>query len=60
LSDPNLIGSMVVTGEEYDAPSSSIRKKNEYVQELSNASEETTLDSPGRGGGDKVDKEEKE
>jgi hypothetical protein len=27
LSDPNLIGSPVVTREEYDAPSSSRRKK---------------------------------
>jgi hypothetical protein len=60
LSDPNLIGSPVVTREEYNAPNSSRRKKKEDVQELSNASEETASDSPGGGGGDEVDKEEKE
>jgi hypothetical protein len=60
LSDPNLIGSPIVTREEYNAPSSSRRKKNKYVQELRNASEETTLDSPSRRGGDEVDKEDKE
>jgi hypothetical protein len=47
LSDPDLIGSPVVTREEYDAPSSSRRKKKEEVQELNNASEETSSDSPG-------------
>jgi hypothetical protein len=31
LSDPNLIRSLVVTHEEYDAPSSSRRKKKEEV-----------------------------
>jgi hypothetical protein len=60
LSNPNLIGSPIVTHEEYNAPSSSRRKKNEDVQKLSSASKETTLDSPGGGGGDEVDKEEKE
>jgi hypothetical protein len=60
LSDPDLIGSPMVTREEYDAPSSSRRKKKEEVQELNNASEETTSDSPGGGGGDEVDKEEDE
>jgi hypothetical protein len=60
LSDPNLIGSPVVTREEYNAPNSSRRKKKEDVQELSSASEETASDSPGGGGGDEVDKEEKE
>jgi hypothetical protein len=37
LSDPNLIGSPVVTREEYNAPNSSIKKKKEDVQELSSA-----------------------
>jgi hypothetical protein len=60
LSDPNLIGSPVVTREEYNAPNSSRIKKNEDVQELSSASEETASDSPGGGEGDEVDKEEKE
>jgi hypothetical protein len=60
LADPNLIGSPVVTHEEYNAPRSSRRKKNEDVQEISSASEETALDSPSGGGGDKVDKEDKE
>jgi hypothetical protein len=56
LSDPNLIGSPVVTREDYNAPSSRKRKKKEYVQELSNASKETSLDSPGGGGGEEVGK----
>jgi hypothetical protein len=34
LSDPDLIGSLVVTREEYDAPSKSWKKKKEEVQEL--------------------------
>jgi hypothetical protein len=58
LSDPNLIDSPMVTREEYDAPISSRRKKKEEVQELNNASKETSLDLPRGGGGDKVDKEE--
>jgi hypothetical protein len=36
LSDPDLIGSPVVTREEYDAPNSSRRKKKEEVHELNN------------------------
>jgi hypothetical protein len=60
LSNPNLIGSPVVTHEEYNAPRNSKRKKNEDVQELSSTSEETSSYSPGGGGGDKVDKKEKE
>jgi hypothetical protein len=60
LSDPNLIGSPVVTREEYDAPSSSRKKKKEYAQEIHNTSEETASDSPSGGGDDEVDKEKKE
>jgi hypothetical protein len=41
LSDPDLIGSPLVTREEYDAPNSSRRKKKEELQKLNNASEET-------------------
>jgi hypothetical protein len=55
LSDPNLIGSSVVTREEYDAPSSRRRKKKEEIQELNRASGETALDPPGEGGDDEVD-----
>jgi hypothetical protein len=58
LSNPDLIGSPVVTHKEYDAPSSRRRKKKEEVQELNNASKETASDLPGGGGGDEVDKEE--
>jgi hypothetical protein len=58
LSDPDLIGSPVVTREEYDASSSSRRKKKEDIHELNNASKEIASDSPGGGGGDEVDKEE--
>jgi hypothetical protein len=60
LSNPDLIGSPVVTREEYDGPSSKKKKKKEEVQEINNASEETTPDSPGGGGGDEVDQEEDE
>jgi hypothetical protein len=60
LSDPNLIGSLVFTCEEYDAPDNSRKKKKEEVHELSSASKETTLDSLEGGGGDEVDKEEDE
>jgi hypothetical protein len=48
----------VVTHEEYDAPSISIRKNKEEAHKLNSASEETASDSPGGGGGDKVYKEE--
>jgi hypothetical protein len=58
LSDPYLIGSHVVTREEYDAPSSSRKKMKEEVQELNSASKKTTPHSPKGGGGDEVDKEE--
>jgi hypothetical protein len=58
LSDSDLIGSPVVTREEYDAPSSNRKKKKEYVQEINSASEETASDSPSGGGDDEVDKEE--
>jgi hypothetical protein len=55
LSDPNLIGILVVTHEEYDTPSSSRKKKKEDVQEMHNISEETTSNSPIEGGDDEVD-----
>jgi hypothetical protein len=48
----------LVTREEYDAPSSSRKKNKEDVQEIHNTSEETASDSPSRGGGEEVDKEE--
>jgi hypothetical protein len=59
ISNPDLIGSRVVTCEEYDAPNNSRKKKKEYVQEILNTSEDTALDSPSRGGDDEVEKEEK-
>jgi hypothetical protein len=59
LSDPDLIGSPVVTRTEWDGPSSAKKKKKkEEVQEINNASEETAPDSPGGGGGDEVNQEE--
>jgi hypothetical protein len=58
LSDPDLIGSPMVTREEYDAPRSSKRKKKEEVQELNSVSDETASESLGGGGDDEVDKEE--
>jgi hypothetical protein len=60
LSDPDLIGNLVVNREEYDAPSSSSKKKKKYVQEVHNTSEEATYESPSGGGDDEVNKEEKE
>jgi hypothetical protein len=50
----------MVTREEYYAPSNIRNKNKEEVQELSSASKETTPDSPNRGGGVEVDKEEDE
>jgi hypothetical protein len=64
LSDPDLIGSLVVTRMEYDGPSSAKKKKKkEEVQDIDsqekdNASEETMPDSPEGGGGDEVNQEE--
>jgi hypothetical protein len=59
LSDPDLIGSPVVTKTECDGPSNAKKKKKkEEVQEINNASEETAPDSPGGGGGDEVNQEE--
>jgi hypothetical protein len=57
LSDPDLIGSHVVTPEECDAPSSSRRKKKEEVQEINSTSEDTGSNSLGGEGGDEVNKE---
>jgi hypothetical protein len=56
LSDPDLLGSPMVTREEYDVPGSSIRKKTKEVQQLNNASKETTLELPQGGGDDEVNK----
>jgi hypothetical protein len=59
LSDPDLIGSLVVTRTEYDGPSKARKKKKkEEVQDISNASEETVFDSPRGGGGDEINQEE--
>jgi hypothetical protein len=64
LSDPDLIGSPVVTRMENDGPSSTKKKKKEEevqdidIEEKDNASEETAFDSPGGGGGDEVNQEE--
>jgi len=60
LFDPDLIGNLVVTHEEYDAPSSIMKKMKQYVQEMKGTLEETASDSPSRGGDNKVSKEEKE
>jgi hypothetical protein len=59
LSNVNLIGSPMVTHEEYDAPSNSRRKKKEVRIKLT-SSKEATLESPGGGHDDEVDEEEKE
>jgi hypothetical protein len=59
LSNPDIIGSPMVTLEEYDGPNSSKKKKKEEVQEINNALEETASKSPGGGGGDdEVDQKE--
>jgi hypothetical protein len=58
MSDPKLIGSSEATHKEHDTPRTSRRKKTEEVKNLSNASEETASESPGRGGNDEVDKED--
>jgi hypothetical protein len=60
LFDPDLIGSPMVTREEYNRPCSAKKKKmKEEVQEINNASENTIADSPrGGGGSDEVNQEE--
>jgi hypothetical protein len=58
LSDPKLIGSLMITHEWHDTPRTSRRKKTEEVQKLSITSEETALESPVKGGDDEVNKEE--
>jgi hypothetical protein len=58
MFDTELIGSSEATHEEYDTPETSRRKKTEEVQNLSSASDETTSESPGRGGDEEVDREE--
>jgi hypothetical protein len=58
FSNPDIIGSPVVTREEYDGPNSSKKnKKKEEVQEINNASEENAFDSPRGVGGDEVNQE---
>jgi hypothetical protein len=59
LSDPELIKILVITREGHDTRGTSRRKKTKDVQKLSSALEETALHSPGGGGDDEVDKEEK-
>jgi hypothetical protein len=44
LFDPELIRSPKATHEEHDTPRTNIRKKIKEVQNLSSASEETTLE----------------
>jgi hypothetical protein len=56
LSNPNVIGILVVTHEECDAPSSSRKEKKEDVHEIHSTLEETASDSPRGGGDDEVDK----
>jgi hypothetical protein len=58
LFDPDLIEILVVTCEEYDAPSSRRRKKTKEVQQLSITLEETASEWPKGEGDDEVDKEE--
>ena len=49
----------MVTQEEYDGPSSTNKIENkEEVQKINNASEKIAVDSPGGGGGEKVNQEE--
>jgi hypothetical protein len=64
LSDLDLIRIPVVTGTEYDGPSSVRKnKKKEEVQDIDseekdNASKEIAIDSPRGGGGDELNQEE--
>jgi hypothetical protein len=61
LSNLNIIRILVVTREEYDEPSSSKNKKNNgEVQEISNASKESSFDSLGVGGNEVNQEEEGE
>jgi hypothetical protein len=64
LSNPDIIGSPLVTQIEYDGQSSAKKKKKSKEvkdiesEEKDNALEETVPDSPARGGGDEVNQEE--
>jgi hypothetical protein len=64
LSDPDIIGSPLVTRVEHDGQTSmKKKKKKEEVQNIEtdeedNASEESRPDSPAGGGGDEVNQEE--
>jgi hypothetical protein len=64
LSEPDIIGSPLVTWIEYDGQSSAKKKKKkEEVQDIDNeekdnASKETAPDSPTRGEGNEVNQEE--
>jgi hypothetical protein len=64
LSDPDIIGSPLVTWVEHDGQGSGKKKKKkEEVQDIDsedkdNTSEETAPDSPGGGGGNEVNQEE--
>jgi hypothetical protein len=64
LSNPDIIGSPLVTRMEYDGPSSTKKKnKKEEVKDIDSegkdsASKETAPDSPGGGGGNEVNQEE--
>jgi hypothetical protein len=64
LSDPDIIGSPLVTQVKHDGQSSTKKKnKKDEVQDIESdekdsASEETVPDSPAGGGGDEVNKEE--
>ena len=54
MSNPEL-DSSETTHKEHDTPKTNRRKKTTKVQDLSNASENTTLVSPDRGGDDEVE-----
>jgi hypothetical protein len=58
MYDIELIGSSEATHEEHNTPKTNIRKNTEEVQNLSSASDETASESAGRGGDEKVDREE--
>jgi hypothetical protein len=66
LSDPDIIGSPLVTQVEHDGQTSTKKKKkkeevkNIETDEEDNASEESRPDSPAGGGGDEVNQEKKE
>jgi hypothetical protein len=59
MADTELIGSSEAAHKEHNTPETNRRKKTEEVQNPRSTSDEIASVSPGQGGDDEVDREEK-